>query len=177
MWQLLKDRLDGTSSTKGRQLLQQKFLTTCPEVCKPIGDYIPKLENLCVQLTGTPQEIDDEPLRIKSIAIYPMDSKTSLKLLMIRKKLLTSVQVIKKIQHAEIAENNKNAMSANTSSVSGNLLPTYSAYRGRGRGTDHGRGHRRGNYRTIRILIFLLLENATIVVSKIIKPIRENKKI
>jgi hypothetical protein len=85
MWERLKDRLDAASSAEGRQLLKRKFLTTRPEVDKTIGDYNSKPENLRFQLTGTPQEIMMKPFRIKFSAVYPMNSKTLLKLLMIRK--------------------------------------------------------------------------------------------
>jgi hypothetical protein len=96
MWQRLKDRLDAASSAEGRQLLKRIFLTTSPEVGKSISDYISKPENLRFQLTGTPQEIDDETFKDQILCCLPDGFQNVVEIINDKQETLTPVQVIKK---------------------------------------------------------------------------------
>ena len=147
MWNRLKDRLDIASSAKGRQLLKRKFLTTKPENGKPIGNFIAKLENLRFQLLGTPQEIDDETFKDQILCCLPDDFQNIVDIINEKDDTLSSADVINKIQQAEIAKNNRKALSANSSTVSEQALFTRGSFRGRGRGNYRGTGRERSSFR------------------------------
>ena len=140
MWKILKDRMDSSTTSKGRSALRKQFWDLRPVAGRPLIEYISGLSALRYQLAGTEQKIDDEAFREQLLSSLPSGYDNLVEILNEQETSLSVEDVIRKIQQSELVRARRtSAVSANTAGVSGEALLA-----GRGRGAFRGG---RGNHR------------------------------
>jgi len=140
MWQILKARLDLTTSYIGRTAIVAQFQNARPIVGESISVYVARLQAFQLQLQGSTEEITEQALRTHVYTTTPPEFKTAIGYLK-RTPDVTIPNLISVLKETE-EENKVEAAAAVVDSKSGTGL--YARGRG-GRGGRRGHGGRGGS--------------------------------
>jgi len=78
MWQILKERLDLTTSYIGRTAIVAQFQNVRPTVGESISVYVARLQAFQLQLQGSTEEITEQALRTHVYTTAPPEFKTAI---------------------------------------------------------------------------------------------------
>jgi len=78
MWQILKERLDLTTSYIGRTAIVTQFQNARPTVGESISVYVARLQAFQLQLQGSTEEITEQVLRTDVYTTAPPEFKTAI---------------------------------------------------------------------------------------------------
>jgi len=146
MWATLRDRMDSSTTAKGRSALRKQFRDLRPVSGRPLIEYISHLNSVRYQLAGTDQRIDEETFLEQLLSSLPPSYDNLVEILNEQESKLSIDDVIRKLQQSEMAKAKRStAISSNTASVSGDALVAR-ADNNRGRGAF--RTGQRTNFRS-----------------------------
>ena len=137
MWQILKERLDLTTSYIGRTSIVAQFQNARPIAGESISVYVARLQAFQLQLQGSTEEITEQALRTHVYTTAPPEFKTAIGYL----KRTPDVTISNLITVLKETEEENKVEAAIVDSKSGTGL--YARGRG-GRGGRRGRGGRGG---------------------------------